>query len=85
MTEEQVLGCMGPPSNRTTEGQVEVWVYGDGSVKTTDGGVESTSFCTVKMAMQGGSVSTVSYQGPTGEMLTQGEQCVHAVNRCAAR
>ncbi|WP_334066408.1 hypothetical protein [Burkholderia cepacia] len=39
--------------------------------------------CTVSVVMTNGIVSKVNYNGPTGGLLTKGEQCAHAVENCA--
>ncbi len=33
----------------------------------------------------GGNVSTVNYQGPTGGLITAGEQCAYAIEVCLKR
>lgn len=38
--------------------------------------------CTINIVMSGGSVSRVNYSGPTGGLLTRGEQCGYAVENC---
>jgi hypothetical protein len=91
MPKEQVLACMGAPTNRGAEGQTEVWGYNSGNGMTvTDasygrfGGtaVSSSRFCNVNIVMTSGAVSAVNYTGPTGGLLTQGEQCAYAVDAC---
>jgi hypothetical protein len=90
MTKEQVLACMGPPQAKAAEGTTEVWSYasGDGSTTTaasvyggrwSAGGIATSSvkYCNVNVAMSGGRVSQISFTGPTGGLLTQGEQCRH--------
>jgi hypothetical protein len=37
----------------------------------------------VNIVMTNGVVSEVNYTGPTGGLLTQGEQCAYAVQNCA--
>jgi hypothetical protein len=39
-------------------------------------------FCVVNVVMTGGTVAAVNYNGPTGGLLTQGEQCAFAVQNC---
>jgi hypothetical protein len=34
------------------------------------------------VVMSGGAVSAVNYQGPTGGLITAGEQCAYAVDAC---
>jgi hypothetical protein len=91
MPKEQVLACMGPPINRAAEGTTEVWAYNSGNGLTTTsasygrfGGsaVSSSRFCNVNIVMSAGQVSAVNYTGPTGGLLTAGEQCAYAVERC---
>ena len=94
MPKEQVLSCMGVPATKAAEGATEVWGYNSGNGMTvTDasygryGGtaVSSSRFCTVNIVFTGGQVSAVNYNGPTGGLLTQGEQCAYAVNTCVKR
>jgi outer membrane protein assembly factor BamE (lipoprotein component of BamABCDE complex) len=95
MTKEQVLSCMGPPANKAAEGATEVWSYPSGNGQTsvstfaTGGGrfasgfgVAEQRFCTINVTMNGGRVSRMNYVGPTGGLLTQGEQCAFAVQNC---
>ncbi len=91
MPKEQVLACMGPPANKAAEGKTEVWGYSSGNGTTvTDasfgrfGGtaVSSSRFCNINIVMTGAQVSAVNYTGPTGGLLTQGEQCAYAVDAC---
>ena len=44
--------------------------------------VSSNRFCNVNIVMTAGLVSAVNYTGPTGGLLTAGEQCAFAVNAC---
>ena len=93
LSKEQVLACMGPPVNRATEGKTEVWSYNSGNGMTVAsasydryGGtaVSSSRFCNVNIVMTAGQVSAVNYTGPTGGLLTQGEQCAYAVAKCTS-
>ena len=45
-------------------------------------GVTTMRFCTVSVVMQNTKVSRVNYVGPTGGLITQGEQCAFAVRNC---
>jgi hypothetical protein len=113
MSREQVLACMGPPGQRMTEGQTEVWSYGSGgktiaqafgdssttgsamisgnsiygSASTTSSGtaIAERRYCVVNIVMTGGTVSAVNYSGPTGGLLTSGEQCAYAVRPCVKK
>jgi hypothetical protein len=91
LPKEQVLICMGPPASKATEGQTEVWSYnsGDGTTIASGSvsygsysGVSSRRFCQINVVMSGGSVSAVNYQGPTGGLISAGEQCAYAVDAC---
>jgi hypothetical protein len=91
LTKEQLLACAGPPANQAAVGQTEVWSYNSGNgrsdVVVTGNQFIATAnasqrFCTVNVAMTNGRVSGVNYTGPTGGLLTQGEQCAFAVQSC---
>jgi outer membrane protein assembly factor BamE (lipoprotein component of BamABCDE complex) len=91
MTKEQVLACMGPPASKAAEGATEVWGFASGNGMTFAtasydryGGtaVSSNRFCNINIVFAGGQVSAVNYTGPTGGLLTAGEQCAYAVNSC---
>lgn len=95
MPAEKIFACMGPPHNRSTLGATEIWQYssGDGRVQTgavvtggagmvTGSAVTTTRFCTVNIAMANSMVQSVNYVGPTGGVLTEGEQCAFAVRAC---
>lgn len=94
MTKEQVLTCMGPPATKAAEGATEVWGFASGNGMTVAsasydryGGtaVSSSRFCNVNIVFAGGQVSTINYAGPTGGLLTAGEQCAYAVNNCVVK
>jgi hypothetical protein len=96
LSREQVLACMGPPASKAAEGATEVWSYSSGDGTTISSGTgqyhgyglasastrTSSRFCTVNVVMTGGVVSQLNYLGPTGGLLTRGEQCAFAVERC---
>jgi hypothetical protein len=96
LPKEKVLACMGVPAKTMTVGQTEVWAYLSGNghsegsaVVSGDNGiasgfaVSSRRFCNVSIVMTNGAVSEVNYSGPTGGLLTAGEQCAFAVQNCA--
>jgi hypothetical protein len=94
LSKEQVLACMGAPANKAAEGSTEVWGYASGNGMTIAdasydryGGtaVSSSRFCNINIVFGGGRVSTINYIGPTGGLLTAGEQCAYAVNACVKR
>lgn len=43
----------------------------------------SRHYCTVNVVMTDGRVSRLNYVGPTGGILTEGEQCAFAIQNCA--
>ncbi|TSD88910.1 hypothetical protein FFK22_009305 [Mycobacterium sp. KBS0706] len=55
-----------------------------GFATTNSFGSSSTRarYCVVNVVMIGGQVSAVNYAGPTGGLLTRGEQCAYAVQNC---
>ena len=55
-----------------------------GNSQTSSFGIASTRHrsCTVSVVLTNGSVSRVNYSGPTGGVLTKGEQCAYAVQNC---
>jgi hypothetical protein len=94
MSKEQVLACMGAPANKAAEGTTEVWGFGSGNGMTVVnasydryGGtaVGTSRFCNINIVFASGQVSAVNYTGPTGGLLTAGEQCAYAVNSCVKR
>ena len=58
--------------------------YASGSAVTLSSGVgvSARRHCTVNVVMSEGRVSRVNYSGPTGGLLTPGEQCAFAVSNC---
>ena len=111
MTKDQVFACMGPPTQKATEGKTEIWSYNSGNGRvdafatantfgsaaaTQNGntinasgntfgvasGIQEKRFCVVNLVMNNKHVSAVNFIGPTGGILTQGEQCAYAVANC---
>lgn len=85
MPREQVLACMGPPAQKATEGQTEVWAYNTSPTIMLNQGSGATRYCSVNIVMSGGAVSAVNYRGPTGGLISRGEQCAYAVDACVKR
>ncbi|QQO15218.1 hypothetical protein JJB99_03240 [Bradyrhizobium diazoefficiens] len=94
MSKERVLACMGPPANKAVEGSTEVWGYDSGNgmqVASVSGdrysatAVSSKRFCKINIVFAAGQVSSVNYSGPTGGILTAGEQCAYAVDACVVK
>ena len=87
MSKEHILSCMGPPLQKAAEGQTEVWSYAAGNGRETVSygnglAVGTRRSCSVNVVMTAGRVSQVNYLGPTGGLLSQGEQCAFAVQNC---
>lgn len=59
-------------------------ISGTGTSITTGVGSMTTSrrYCAINVAMTDGRVSRVNYSGPTGGLLTAGEQCAFAIQNC---
>ena len=59
--------------------------FATGNAYTTGSGfgISSRRYCTVNVVMSDGRVSRVNYSGPTGGLLSAGEQCAYAVQNCA--
>src|SRR5579863_5190065 len=53
MPREKVLACMGPPAQKATEGQTEVWAYNTSPTIILNEGSGATRFCTVNIVMTG--------------------------------
>jgi hypothetical protein len=93
LSKEQVRACMGVPASEAAEGATEVWGYASGNGMTVASAsydrygataVSSSRFCKINIVMTSGRVSSVNYTGPTGGLLTAGEQCAYAVSTSVA-
>jgi hypothetical protein len=81
---------MGPLINKAAEGATEVWTYNSGNERrlpvarspAAASGSSFNRFCTVNVVMTKAQVTAVNYIGPTGGLLTAGEQCAYAVDAC---
>lgn len=58
------------------------FISGDASTSSFGTATATQRFCTVSVVMAEGRVSRVNYIGPTGGLLTSGEQCAFAVQNC---
>ena len=58
--------------------------YASGQATAYGSGVATATqrFCTVNVVMTEGRVARVNYVGPTGGLLSAGEQCAFAVENC---
>jgi len=95
LSKEKILVCMGVPANKMTVGNTEVWAYQSGNGQTVGSvfasgnsgfvsgvGVSTRRFCNINVVMTNDIVTQVNYTGPTGGLLTTGEQCAYAVEHC---
>jgi hypothetical protein len=55
---------------------------GNATTMTLSSATATRRFCTVNVVMSEGRVSRLNYSGPTGGILTSGEQCAFAVENC---
>jgi hypothetical protein len=60
-------------------------VYGSANSTGFGTAISTRRFCTVNVVITSGLVSAVNYQGPTGGILTAGEQCAFAVEACVKK
>lgn len=60
-------------------------VYGSANSTGFGTAVSTRRFCTVNVVMTNGAVAVVNYQGPTGGLLTAGEQCAFVVDACVKK
>ena len=56
--------------------------YGSTSGTSSGLAIAQRRYCVINVVMAGDAVSTVNYSGPTGGLLTGGEQCAYAVRGC---
>lgn len=56
-----------------------------GGLMADSSSISTQRFCRINVVMNAGNVSAVNYAGPTGGLLTGGEQCAYAVEACAKR
>ena len=77
-------------SSSDTQGSAVATAMGSSAVATgratTTGfgsAVTMNGYCTVNVVIAGKAVTAINYAGPTGGLLTAGEQCSHTVRNCA--
>jgi hypothetical protein len=71
--------------NSTTSGSViATGNYASGHANTygSSFAMATRRSCTVNVVMVSGRVGAVNYSGPTGGLLSQGEQCAFAIQNC---
>ena len=91
MSKETILTCMGTPEAKASEGETTVWTYKSGNemknIRLFNYGqaTSTTRSCKVDVVMRSGRVTAINYSGPTGGLLTAGEQCAYAVENCVGK
>jgi hypothetical protein len=55
---------------------------GTGTASGLGVGITTRRYCVVSVVMESERVSRVTYSGPTGGLVTEGEQCAFAVRNC---
>lgn len=97
-SKEEILACMGAPSERASAGETEVWDYDSGveTVATTTGSATATNrrffgsqitsfhrlYCEVSVVIEQDRVTGINYRGNTGGLFSEGEQCSYVVENC---
>jgi hypothetical protein len=72
-------------TNGSINGQRTGAIYsatGSSTTTSLSSATASRRFCNINVVMNQGAVSRVNYSGPTGGILTGGEQCAFAVENC---
>lgn len=98
LSKEELLACMGAPSEQASAGDTEVWDYDSGveTVATTTGSATATNrrffgsqitsfhrlYCEVSVVIEQDRVTRINYQGNTGGIFSEGEQCSYVVENC---
>ena len=95
MSKVDLLSCAGVPVRQAQAEGLEFLTYAGGGDNLNAGVVTSTSqntaigigksahkYCEATIVLKDGFVQRVNYQGRTGGLLTQGEQCAFIVENC---
>ena len=98
LSKEEILTCMGAPSERASAGETEVWDYESSAetIATTTGSGTATNrrffgsqvtaihrlYCEVSVVIEQDRVTRINYQGNTGGLFSEGEQCSYLVENC---
>jgi hypothetical protein len=68
-----------------TFGTASAFSGGYGYATAFGSSVTTARFCKVDVVFNGSRVARVNYSGPTGGLLTEGEQCAYAVSNCVGQ
>ena len=98
MSKTDLLSCAGVPVRQAQSSGLEFLTYAGGGDSLNTGVVTGTSsntavvigksarkYCEATMVLKDGFIQRVNYQGRTGGLLTQGEQCAFIVENCARK
>lgn len=58
------------------------YAFSNGQAHAFGSSFSQRRFCVVNIVVRNGVVSAVNYNGPTGGLLTRGEQCAYAIENC---
>jgi hypothetical protein len=64
-----------------TFGVVNAW-GGQGSLSAFGSTTTASRYCKIDVVMVSGRVTHLNYSGPTGGLISRGEQCAYAVENC---
>ena len=95
MTKKELLSCAGVPVRQERVDDLEFLTYSGGGDSIGTAVATSTSsstaiatgkrthrYCEATFVLKDGIVQKVNYQGRTGGLLTEGEQCAFIVENC---
>jgi len=95
LSKEQVLGCMGSPSSKSSEDTVDVWTYSNFGPVTTNVAVSGNQYsahgsastsqesCIVNLTMKDGIVVGANYRSQ-GKLLVPSLPCYNVLYACTA-
>ena len=79
---KQIVSTFGSSNTNASVSGNRNYVTGQATTTSSGFGVARSRYCTVNVTMVDGRVSRLNYIGPTGGLLTAGEQCAFAVQNC---
>ncbi len=60
-------------------------IYGSANGTSSEFSIAQRRYCIVNVIISDATVSAVKYSGPTGGLVTEGEQCAYAVRACVRK
>ena len=79
---KQIVSTFGSSNTNASVSGNRNYATGQATTTSSGFGVATSRYCTVNVTMVDGRVSRLNYIGPTGGLLTAGEQCAFAVQNC---